>query len=544
MRRITLAFSLCLSFICTPCYANELDSVLIELDKAIAEKEVYIKQKEQRISDLKQLLKISDITLNQKFDINTKLYNEYKSFIPDSAAVFILENLYISNKLDNHVWRDESKINLASLYSVSGMYIDTDKILNTISIDSMPDFLVRRYYDAYKQLFYFYPSNLNSQRYYKVYRDSLLAHLDRQSNEYKIVYSEKLTHLGKHSQARKILLQMFQNSDNESHWHAVLAYAIGETYRGEDNSQMQKKYYAISAISDIKSVIKENAAMRALAIVCFETNDIERAYKYVQQSMEDAVFSNARLRTMEVSQVFPIIEKSYQNKLEKQKDRLFYMLICIGLLSFFLVIAIIYVYIQLNKLAKARQSLYTVNEQLHFVNNHLQESNIKMLEINKELYETNLLKETYISQFLDICSIYINKLEKFQNTLNKKAMEHKLEELYKLLKSKDMIEGELKELYDLFDNIFLHLYPNFVEEFNNLLLEDERVIIKPTEILTPELRIFALIRLGISDSSKIASFLRYSPTTIYNYRTRVRNKSAVPREEFENYVMRIGLISK
>lgn len=371
-----------------------------------------------------------------------------------------------------------------------------------------------------------------------------MAHLDRQSNEYKIVYSEKLTHLGKHSQARKILLQMFQNSDNESHWHAVLAYAIGETYRGEDNSQMQKKYYAISAISDIKSVIKENAAMRALAIVCFETNDIERAYKYVQQSMEDAVFSNARLRTMEVSQVFPIIEKSYQNKLEKQKDRLFYMLICIGLLSFFLVIAIIYVYIQLNKLAKARQSLYTVNEQLHFVNNHLQESNIKMLEINKELYETNLLKETYISQFLDICSIYINKLEKFQNTLNKKAMEHKLEELYKLLKSKDMIEGELKELYDLFDNIFLHLYPNFVEEFNNLLLEDERVIIKPTEILTPELRIFALIRLGISDSSKIASFLRYSPTTIYNYRTRVRNKSAVPREEFENYVMRIGLISK
>lgn len=173
MRRITLAFSLCLSFICTPCYANELNSVLIELDKAIAEKEVYIKQKEQRISDLKQLLKISDITLNQKFDINTKLYNEYKSFIPDSAAVFILENLYISNKLDNHVWRDESKINLASLYSVSGMYIDTDKILNTISIDSMPDFLVRRYYDAYKQLFYFYPSNLNSQRYYKVYRDSL-----------------------------------------------------------------------------------------------------------------------------------------------------------------------------------------------------------------------------------------------------------------------------------------------------------------------------------------------------------------------------------
>jgi hypothetical protein len=336
---------------------------------------------------------------------------------------------------------------------------------------------------------------------------------------------------------------MYNDAEPDTHWLAVLAFSIGETYRGEHNYEMQKKYYAISAISDIKNVIKENASMRSLAIAFYETDDVERAYKYIQQSMEDAVFSNARLRTMEVSQVFPIIEKSYQHKLQKQKNRLFYMLICIGLLSLLLVVAIIYVYIQLRKLAKARHSLSEANKQLHDLNGDLQESNHKMTEINKELSEANLLKESYISQFLDTCSMYINKLEKYQNTLNKKAMERKLEELYKMLKSKDMIENELKELYEIFDNIFLHLYPNFVEEFNNLLLEEERIQLKPTELLTPELRIFALIRLGITDSSKIAGFLHYSATTIYNYRTRVRNKSAVPREEFENHVMKIGIIS-
>ena len=156
-----------------------------------------------------------------------------------------------------------------------------------------------------------------------------------------------------------------------------------------------------------------------------------------------------------------------------------------------MIVAVVYVYIQLRKLAKARRSLSDANRQLHDLNKNLQESNLKINEINKELSEANLLKETYISQFLDICSMYINKLEKYQNTLNKKAMERKLDELYKILKSKDMIDNEWKELNEMFDNMFLHLYPNFVEEFNALLQESERIELKPTELLNPELRIFA-----------------------------------------------------
>jgi len=543
MKKIITLLLLCIAVFNLKAKKTELDSILSILDKTIAEKAVYEKQKEQRMADLKHLLSISDITLEQSYDINTRLYNEYKSFIPDSAIGYLEKNIDIAQKIENETWVNDSKMNLALLYSVAGMYLDAERLLNSIDTKNLDHYLCVKYYDSRKQIFYYYPSNPLSEKNYTLYRDSLLALLDFDSNFTKIIYSEKLIHAGKYEESRNLLLPMYNDAEPDTHWLAVLAFSIGETYRGEHNYEMQKKYYAISAISDIKNVIKENASMRSLAIAFYETDDVERAYKYIQQSMEDAVFSNARLRTMEVSQVFPIIEKSYQHKLQKQKNRLFYMLICIGLLSLLLVVAIIYVYIQLRKLAKARHSLSEANKQLHDLNGDLQESNHKMTEINKELSEANLLKESYISQFLDTCSMYINKLEKYQNTLNKKAMERKLEELYKMLKSKDMIENELKELYEIFDNIFLHLYPNFVEEFNNLLLEEERIQLKPTELLTPELRIFALIRLGITDSSKIAGFLHYSATTIYNYRTRVRNKSAVPREEFENHVMKIGIIS-
>lgn len=523
---------------------TELDSILFSLNQTIAEKGVYVKQKELRIADLKQLLNMPNITSEQKYEINTRLYNEYKSFIADSAMTYLQENIHIAEELKNDNWLYDTKLNLSLLYSVAGMYLDAEKLLKSIHSQNLNGYLLEKYYDSYKQIFYFYPNNAFSEENYNIYRDSLLALLDSQSDFYKIIYSEKLIHTAAYEESRELLFPMFQNAEKDTHWYAVLAFSIGETYRGEKNYDMQKKYYALSAISDIKNVIKENASMCALAIAFYETNDIEQAYKYIQQSMEDAIFSNARFRTMEVSQVFPIIEQSYQHKLEKQKNRLFYLLICIGVLSILLAITIVFIYIQLHKLAKARHSLSETNKQLHDLNEDLHKSNRKTQDINKELFEANLLKETYISQFLDTCSMYIDKLEKYQNTLNRKAMDRKMDDLYKMLKSKDMIENEVKELYEIFDNIFLHLYPNFVEEFNSLLLEEEQIQLKPNELLPPELRIFALIRLGITDSSKIASFLRYSTTTIYNYRTRVRNKSAVPRDEFEDYVMKIGVIAK
>jgi hypothetical protein len=518
-------------------------------------KEIYKMEKEERISEIKKMLGTPDITPEQRYNINLKLYNEYKTYISDSAIYFVRQNTAIAEALNHPVWIYESKLDLVSLYIIAGMYIDGINMLKSINTKNFPDWLLVKYYDCYKQLYNYYSNNNPYTLIYaeksKLYRDSLLSVLDKESNHYKIVYAEKLDDENKLVEARLILEQLLNHTESDTHEKAVLAYALANIYKKEGNIGLQKHYYATSAICDIKNVIKENASMQALASILYETGEVEKAYACIKSSMEDAMFCNARLRTYEVSRIFPIIDSAYQENINKQKSELQLFLIIVSILSIFLVMGVVYVYRQMKRVARIRKELYYANVKLNELNtdlqstvNQLNDVNRELSDVNGELSEANQIKEAYIGHFLDLCSTYINKLEKYQNTLNKKAVEKKLDELYKMLKSKQMIDDELKELYENFDNIFLHLYPNFVEEFNSLLVKDEQFILKPNELLNVELRIFALIRLGITDSSRIANFLHYSANTIYSYRTRVRNKAAVPREEFESMVMKIGAVRR
>lgn len=531
------------------------DTIYSTLYKLIERKGIYVQQKKDKISRVKSMLAVPDISDSQRYDINHQLYDEYKTFISDSAIFYTEQNLKIARKRNDITQINESKLDLISLYIFSSMYIESKDSLKSIDKKTLPDWLLVKYYDCYKLLYSNYSQNNPYTRSYKatsdLYRDSLLNILDKKSNHYKIVYAEKLYDQQKLNESKQMLQTMLNQTKTDTHEKAVLAYALANIYMKEGNTDLQKRYYAISAICDIKNAIKENASMQALATVLYETGDIERAYDCIRSSMEDAMFSNARFRAYEASQIFPIIDLAYKEKINGKNSELrsYLMLACI--LSFFLVLAIVYTYRQMKRVARIRKELYRTNVKLNELNDELQGTNSQLHIVNKELSEANTnlseanqIKEAYIGHFLDLCSTYINKLEKYQNTLNKKAVEKKLDELYKMLKSSDMINNELKELYENFDNIFLHLYPNFVEEFNSLLLDEEKFVLKPNELLNVELRIFALIRLGITDSSKIASFLHYSANTIYSYRTRVRNKAAVPRDDFENRVMKISSVKK
>ncbi|WP_298647141.1 DUF6377 domain-containing protein [uncultured Proteiniphilum sp.] len=518
-------------------------------------KETFMSEKEDRILSVKKMLETPNISDVQRYDINLQLFNEYKTYISDSAIHYVNQNIKISEKLSDRDRMNESNLNLTSLYIIAGMYIESLDILKNIDKNGLSDELLIRYYDSYKQLYRNYSfNNFNAHVYIaksSQYRDSLLNVLDKNSNHYRIVYAEKLFDENRLAESKQILQDLINQSEAEDHEKAVLTYALANIYRKEGDIDKQITYYAISAICDIKNAIKENASMQALAITLFETGNIEKAYSCIKSSMEDAMFCNARLRTYEISQILPIIDSAYQEKVRNQQSELQLFLVLVSLLSLFLILAIIYVYRQMKKIARIRKELYQTNLKLNDLNRDLQltvdqlnKTNKKLSDVNDELSESNEIKETYIGHFLDLCSTYINKLEKYQNTLNNKAAERKLDELFRMLKSHDMIDQELKELYKLFDNIFLHLYPDFVEEFNSLLLEEERFVLKANELLNVELRIFALIRLGITDSARIANFLHYSANTIYNYRTRVRNKAAVPRDKFEGLVMKIGAIQK
>ena len=292
-----------------------------------------------------------------------------------------------------------------------------------------------------------------------------------------------------------------------------------------DTSVPCKKYLIISAIGDMKSGIREYVSLRKLAVLFYYQGDIDRAYKYLSCSMEDAVACNARLRFIEVTEFFPIIDKAYKLKEEKERAVSRAMLISVSLLSLFLLIAIFYLYRWMKKLSVMRRNLSLANKQ--------------MSAVNAELEQTGKIKEVYIARYLDRCVNYLDKLETYRRSLAKLAMASRIEDLFKAIKSEQFIRDERDEFYNEFDRSFLKLFPNFISAFNNLLVEEGRVYPKSDELLTTELRIFALIRLGVVDSNKIAHFLGYSLATIYNYRSRMRNKAAGDKDMFEQNVMNL-----
>ena len=276
-----------------------------------------------------------------------------------------------------------------------------------------------------------------------------------------------------------------------------------------------------------------------LAQLLYEDGDMERAYQYMRFSWNATKFYNARLRSWQSADVLSLIDKTYQAMIEKQNDRLQQNLLLITALLVLLIVALGYIYRQMKKLADARNHLQVANKQLNGLNEELRQMNSCLSSTNIELSESNQIKEEYIARFIKLCSTYINRLDAYRRMVNKKVSAGQIAELLKITRSQDALDEELEELYANFDTAFLHLLPNFVGKFNDLLQENEQILPKKGELLNTELRIFALIRLGIEDSSQIAEFLRYSVNTIYNYRAKVRNKARGSREDFDDLVRKI-----
>jgi len=528
-----------------PAYAqNSLDKALSELDNAIAHKQDYVQQREDRIANLKRMI-TSDLTPIQTYQFNKSLYKEYFKFKSDSAIYYVKKNLKIAQELNQKELIDATLLQLPVLYSSSGLFRESEAILKSIDSKKLNPELLPYYYEAYKEFFEHYASDNNWNLYSKqisLYRDSLLTVLAPSSIKYQINLAERNIYSRSLDTAEKSLLNLLPTIDVDDPSYAMVTYLLGNIYRRKGNRTEEKRYFTLSAITDIKNAVKDNASIEALASIYYEEGNINKAYKYTQSAIEDAVFCNVQFRTIQMSEFYTIINMAYLDKEAKRKSQLQLYLTLISILSAFLIIAVIYVYKQMKKVSRIREVLSVTNKKLVKLNEDMSLTNDQLQERNAQLFDSNHIKEEYIAHFFDLCSTYINKLEEYRKMLNKKASGKQMDELFKMLRSTTVIENELEELYRTFDNIFLNLYPTFVEEFNALLIKEEQIVLKPGELLNTELRIFALIRLGITDSVKIAAFLRYSLSTIYNYRTKGRNKAAVSRDEFEKMVMKIGAI--
>lgn len=528
-------------------WAGSSDSLLVKLNQTIEQRPSYMQRKEEALETLRQSLrKLSAGNVEGRMNLYEALWQENRSYNTDSSLFYATALSQLAQQAGNEEQKQNALLHRATALMTIGMFKEADEIIKPLREGGVLPGQRSQFFHLGRSLFGLmadYAVTAQEKAAYASltddFRDSLLTIYEAGSNMYRMIYADKLTAHGKYAEALRELLPFTPTGDGR--FDAGYHYTIAEAYYHMGRIEKARHYYTLAAISDMQSDTREYIALRKLAVILFQSGDIDRAYHYLTLCMADAKACNARLRILEILDTFPVVNEAYLEKKQQQQRVITGVLIAISLLVVSLIFAIFSVLKQKKALQQAQTDLAHANGQLNEVNRMLVEYNEEMKRQNQLITETSYLKEAYITQYMDQCSSYLEKMESFRKRLRQLLSAGKTKEIQQALTSYNQeVETELAEFYDSFDTTFINLFPTFVEDFNALLREDEQVQLKPGQKLNTELRVFALIRLGITDSTKIAHFLRYSVTTIYNYRTRMRNRARGDRDELEKQVMEIG----
>lgn len=528
-------------------WAGSSDSLLVKLNQTIEQRPSYMQRKEEALETLRQSLrKLSAGNVEGRMNLYEALWQENRSYNTDSSLFYATALSQLAQQAGNEEQKQNALLHRATALMTIGMFKEADEIIKPLREGGVLPGQRSQFFHLGRSLFGLmadYAVTAQEKAAYASltddFRDSLLTIYEAGSNMYRMIYADKLTAHGKYAEALRELLPFTPTGDGR--FDAGYHYTIAEAYYHMGRIEKARHYYTLAAISDMQSDTREYIALRKLAVILFQSGDIDRAYHYLTLCMADAKACNARLRILEILDTFPVVNEAYLEKKQQQQRVITGVLIAISLLVVSLIFAIFSVLKQKKALQQAQTDLAHANGQLNEVNRMLVEYNEEMKRQNQLITETSYLKEAYITQYMDQCSSYLEKMESFRQRLRQLLSAGKTKEIQQALTSYNQeVETELAEFYDSFDTTFINLFPTFVEDFNALLREDEQVQLKPGQKLNTELRVFALIRLGITDSTKIAHFLRYSVTTIYNYRTRMRNRARGDRDELEKQVLEIG----
>ncbi|MGJ8716557.1 MAG: DUF6377 domain-containing protein [Maribacter stanieri] len=529
-----------LLFTCLNAFSQSMaiDSLLNVLEYEIKNAKGHEKKKEVRLNVLKSQ-KLTTETPEDLYRINTLIYKEYIYYQFDSVLKYLDENIQLANELNRYNLIIESNLYMIRNLCLNGRGAEALDFLNRLDRTKMPDHLLTKYHIAHYNIYLrilenkFNETNiLKYQKLKSLYFDSISNSLAGNEN-YNSILEHAYLQSGEYQKALEYNNLMLKNINPESKDYALIYYYRASNYKDQNKIEEAKVLYTISAIANIRNAEKNNASLSELAIILFEEGKIEQANRYINFAMSDALFFNSSYRFVNISTILPLINEAYRLESNKQKRNLKVFGIVSGTLALLLLLAGFFIVKQLIILSKARNEIKQNNLSL-------KELNEQLINSNSNLKESNLVKEKYIANFLKICSDNIDKLDRFRKTVNKSILNKKIAELLESTKSMKMIDKEVAEFYNNFDKTFLSIYPNFIQKLNDLLIPEEAIEIKKGELLNTELRIFALIRLGINDSTQIAELLRYSKHTIYNYRVKVRNKAKQNREELEDRIMEIG----
>jgi hypothetical protein len=529
----------CLYFVfvlCTPLSAftfNEKDCLTDQLEAAINARKTYEAKKLKRIAAYK-----SDFIANQngnasqkEFTLCNQLFEEYKSFIYDSAFSYARQLLMLAYKLHAPPQINYAKVKISFTLLSGGMFKESLDTLGSIDVDLLSKDLKVQYFSVYARTFYDMADYSNDKYYAPIYNAKgdlfLKAAIDLSGNKTnEQIFLLAWQQMRQHEVQKAI--QTFQNllkdKNLTEHEKAISYSSLSYMYRLTHDTARAIRNLTLAAVSDMKASIRETNAIRDLAELLYDQKEIRNAYRYVKIALEDAYFYGAKHRKIQIANILPIIEGTQLKTVEGQKKNLLYISIVMALLSVLLIFLAKTTFHQVKKIKQVR--------------NALQQSHEELQNINLSLQDANAVKEEYIGQFFKVISEYIDKIEKLKVTIGKKVMQKKLDDIGEIINNISL-KKEREQLYLNFDATFLKIFPGFIEKFNALLHEEARYQIMENEPMPPELRIFALIRLGIADNEKIAKVLDYSVNTIYTYKTKVKKKSTLSNELFEEHIMKI-----
>ena len=520
-----------------------------QIDDAIAHSQDYIAAREQKIAQARHALSL-EATPRGKYQQNYLLFELYKPFVSDSAMYFLRQCISLADNMNDQSVAVRCRSLLAIRCSNIGMYDEALNILDSINAQHIDTLSLGTYYEAYNNVFSelaYYTRLDNMRQYYSMqssrYEQLMLATLPSTSESCFLRREQHAQAEGKLDEAMRINDEWLNTVEPGSHPYALVALYRYIEYKLRGDSTEMMHWLVESVLADIRNASMDQGSMWELANELMLNGDIDKASSYISFTSDCANRYGSRQRNWQIAPLLATIAKNYKAQSERNTAQLWMALVIISILLLLLLGVLLFLHRRNKQLATARNALTesndelaSVNNQLSAVNAELSSVNAQLSMVNSQLSESNRVKEEYIGRFISLCSQYIDKLDNYRKMVNKKMKNKELEELFLMSKSTELKEKELEELFLNFDSVFLHLFPNFVNDFNALLQPEVRVQPKEDNRLTTEIRIFALIRLGIEDSSKIAEFLHYSVNTIYNYRARIKNGAIGNREQFERQI--------
>lgn len=549
MKNLLIAFFACTlaAFGIYSCNEAKDDPLLERLDETLEMKETYQGYFKERIAVLNDVLEEQNDP-DQIYNIRKRLALAYKPNSFDSTLNFLLSNRALAASEGDRLKEMETDFMLVEAYTKAGYHIEASEILGGYSAEYVPEEMLQAYYSAahcFNGETMAYTSSDATYAEKEARRDHfrtlVLQMIEEGTLYWYDLKREEAEASGDVLKSREYARKMIECTEVNTPDYARAAYFYAHTFRKEPQNPERQEWLIRSAIADVMCATNDYASLNEISRMLFERGDIDRAFKYLaDHCMTDALAYNGKLRAWQISQFFPEIERAYQAKHARQTRRMAgVMAVAVGLLIILLLL-MIFIFKRQQILDSMRRKLQESYLQIDERNRDLVSINSRLVSLNAQIQEADKVKQEYIALFLSILSENISKTRQYRNHVLKSIRQGKTQMLVEEIENLPSLDDDILEFYKMFDETFVNLYPDFVERFNGLLADGAAIVPKGDDILTPELRIFALIKLGITDSSKIASLLHYSANTIYNYRAKIKNKARGSRDEFEAAVRNIG----